>query len=48
VNEIEQLGNPFEGTDSVYQLEKYISKSPSYVKSVEHILGQRWEGADLK
>jgi hypothetical protein len=46
IHELE-LSNPFEGIDSIYQLEKFISKSPSYAKPVEHILGHRWEGANL-
>lgn len=44
MNELEKLRNPFEGVDSVYILERYIGKSPSYVPPSEYVLGQHWEG----
>ena len=35
MNELEQLGNSFEGIGLVYQLKKYVCKFLSYVKPVK-------------
>jgi len=48
VNELSALGNPFADVNSMYKLEKYVERLQSYVPPVEHIHGQRWEGADLQ
>ena len=45
---LNKLDTPFEGIDSTYKLEKYVSKLPSYVPPIEHVLGQRWHGVDSR
>jgi len=44
----DKLKQPFEGVSSVYQLEKYALKLPSYIEPQQHVLGQRWEGTDSR
>lgn len=39
LQDLERLQNPFEEVDSLYKLDKFISKLPSYVPPVEHSLG---------
>ena len=41
---LDRLSSPFDGVESTYKLEKYVSQLTSYVEPKEHILGQRWEG----
>lgn len=43
---LDKLSKPFDGVDSTFKLEKYVSTLTSYVAPVEHKLGQRWHGVD--
>lgn len=40
---LNELSNPFAGLDSMYKIEKYATKLPSYVEPRQHVLGQHWE-----
>lgn len=43
---LQLLQNPFNSIDTMYKLDKYVSRLPSFVQPTEHSIGQRWEGVD--
>jgi len=43
---LESLHNPFDGIETMYKLDKYVSQLPSFVQPTEHAIGQQWEGVD--
>ena len=43
---LESLQHPFDGIDTMYKLDKYVSQLPSFVQPTEHAIGQHWEGVD--